>query len=73
MKTPKLDQLFLEIKKNKKAIETGKKDVYQFTSEMSKKYFSKIDPLYGERSVDMEDPYTDIIFAIMEILGIELY
>jgi hypothetical protein len=46
-------------------------DLYEFCGHISRKYFKPVDKLWGERTD--KDPYTDMIFAMLEINGIELY
>jgi hypothetical protein len=60
-----------EIHDNYLDLKSGIIDVYDFVSDISEKYFSLIDPEYGNRVDD--DPYTDLLFAMLEINGIELY
>lgn len=60
-----------EIDDNYLDLVSGIKDVYDFIGYVSEKYFKKVDPIWGERTE--ENPYTDILFAMIEINGIELY
>jgi hypothetical protein len=60
-----------EIDKNYDVLKSGDYDIYDFTSYISKKYISDVDPIFGERTTI--DPYTDLIFAMIELNGLELY
>lgn len=70
---PKIDYNAIqkEIDDNYLDLITGVLDVYEFMHSISIKYFKPIDPLWGERIDD--NPYTDLLFAMLEINGIELY
>lgn len=46
------------------------KDVYEFCSEIGKKYFKDLDPNYGEKK---ENPLLDFLFELVEANEIELY
>lgn len=71
MKTPKLESLFREVRANKKKIEKGLVDPFGLAAQLSEKYFSKIDPKWGKRKSNEEDPYTDLIFAVFDILEVD--
>lgn len=60
-----------EIHDNYLDLKTGIYDVYEFIHHISLKYFKPVDKDWGER-VD-ENPYSDMIFAMLEINEIELY
>ena len=71
MKTIQLNEIQKEIHDNFLDLKSGVYDVYVFCADISKKHFKKIDPEWGERTE--EDPYTDLIFSLLEINRIELY
>jgi|AntAceMinimDraft_11_1070367.scaffolds.fasta_scaffold556263_1 hypothetical protein len=60
-----------EIHDNYLDLKSGVLDVYTFISNISKKYFKPVDNQFGKRV--NEDPYTDLLFGMLEINGIELY
>ena len=60
-----------EIDDNYSELDSGEYDIYDFCGYISTKYFKDVDPLWGER--DDEDPYTDLLFAMIEINGLYLY
>lgn len=60
----KIDNNYLDLK-------SGILDVYDFTGDISKEFIKPVDPQWGNRIE--EDPYTDLIFAMLEINGITLY
>jgi len=71
MKTLDYNAIQKEIHDNYLDLKSGILDVYTFTGNVSEKYFKPIDKLWGERV--NEDPYTDLLFGMLEINGIELY
>ena len=63
-----------EIKKNYKALKSGEYDVYKFIAYISEKYFKPVDLIWIFRDTSMQqDPYADLLFAMLEINEIELY
>jgi hypothetical protein len=71
MKTLDYNAIQKEIHDNYLDLKSGLKDVYNFISSISEKYFKPIDPIWGERTD--ENPYLDMLFGMLEINGIELY
>ena len=70
-KNPNFQAIQKEIDDNFLDLSSGILDVYQFTSDVSIKHCKPVDPQWGERTE--EDPYTDLLFAMLEVNGIELY
>lgn len=59
-----IDDNFLDLK-------SGSKDVYEFMGEMTRKY---IEPYFPEcMECINKNPYSDLLFAMLEINKIELY
>lgn len=60
-----------DIEENIENLTNGILDVYDYCGELTQKY---IEPIFPE-SMDCEEenPYLDLIFAMLEINGIELY
>lgn len=71
MKTIDLNAIQKEIHDNYLVLKSGIYDVYKFCGDISAKYFSDVDPDWGERM--NKDPYSDMLFGMLEINGIELY
>ena len=71
MKTLDYNAIQKEIHDNYLDLKSGIIDVYEFCGHISKKYFKPVDKQWGERV--NEDPYTDMLFGMLEINGIELY
>ena len=71
MKTIDYNAIQKEIHDNYLGLKSGIIDAYDFISYISKKYFQPVDPVWGKR-ID-EDPYSDMLFGMLEINGIELY
>lgn len=61
----------VEIHSNWLDLKSGVKDVYEFMREISKKHFKPVDKQFSER-ID-KDPYHNLLVAMLEINGIELY
>jgi len=70
-KKPNFSAIQKDIDNNFLDLTSGLKDVYEFISEISKKHCKPVDPKWGNRV--KEDPYTDLLFAMLEVNGIELY
>ena len=49
----------------------GNIDPYTFIAQLSERFIKEHDPMWGEERED--DPYTDLLFNLMEINGIEFY
>lgn len=62
-----------DILAHKKEVEDGDYDVYLFISDLSEKHVRPFDPLWEDRCVSGDDPYTDLLMAMVEINGISLY
>lgn len=60
-----------EIEQNKKSLITKELDYYIFISNASLKYFKPIDKLFDERTANEPNPYLDLLFAMLEINGID--
>ena len=60
-----------EIDRNYSDLKSGIYDVYDFMGYISVKYFKPVDKLWGERTG--ENPYADMLFAMLEINEIEFY
>lgn len=71
MKAPNYTAIQQEIDDNYLDLESGILDVYEFIAIITKKYFYPVDPIYGERTDD--NPLLDLLFAMLEINGIEPY
>lgn len=70
-KKPNFSAIQKDIDDNFLDLTSSVKDVYEFISEISEKYCKPVDPKWGNRVE--EDPYTDLLFAMLEVNGIELY
>jgi len=70
-KKPNYSAIQKDIDNNFLDLTSGIKDVYEFIGETSKKHCKPVDPEWGER--EKQDPYTDLLFAMLEVNGIELY
>ncbi len=70
-KKPNFSAIQKDIDNNFLDLTSGVRDVYEFISEISKKHCKPVDPEWGNRVY--EDPYTDLLFAMLEVNGIELY
>lgn len=71
METLDYNAIQKEIHDNYLDLKSGILDVYEFVGNISEKYFKPVDKHYGERL--SSDPYTDMLFSMLEINGIELY
>lgn len=71
METINYNAIQEEIDKNYNDITNEIYDVYDFISYISEKYFKPVDLIWGERTD--ENPYLDLLFAMLEINGIKLY
>ncbi len=58
-----------EINKNYLDLDSGTYEIFDFIGYISEKYFKPIDPFWGERV--NENPYLDLIFAMLEINGLD--
>ena len=70
-KPPDFEAIQVEIKYNYLDLVKGIMDVYEFIAYISLKYFKPVDPEYDQR--EDNNPYADLIFAMLEVNGIELY
>ena len=71
METLDYNAIQKEIHDNYLDLKSGILDVYEFTSKISNKYFKPVDKEWETRTD--ENPYVDMIFAMLEINGVELY
>lgn len=70
-KKPNYLKIQKEIDDNFLDLSSGILDIYQFIHDISLKYCKPVDPHWGNRIDD--DPYTDLLFAMIEVNGLELY
>jgi hypothetical protein len=70
-KKPNFQSIQKEIDDNFLDLSSGILDVYDFISDVSRKHCKPVDPQWGER-INGDDPYTDLIFAMIEVNGLEL-
>jgi len=71
MKIINYNEIQKEIYENHKDLKNGNLDVYDFTAKISEEYFKPVDEEWATRT--KENPYLDLLFAMLEINEIELY
>lgn len=70
MKTFDYNAIQKEIHGNYLDLKSGILDVYEFMHKLTQKYIHPIYPEYGQEDAN---PIADMLFAMFEINGIELY
>lgn len=70
-KKPNYQHIQKDIDDNYLDLTSGVLDVYEFISTLSKKHCKHVDSKWGDRIQD--DPYSDLLIAMIEVNGIETY